>query len=57
MAVSLAQEKKVVESSQSSPTSIIEVDEIAASGQITEARAIYDESGSEIDQVLLAAGF
>ena len=56
MALSYAQ-NKVVESSPPTTTSEIEVDEIVAQGSISEARAIYDESGSEIDQVLLAAGF
>ena len=35
----------------------IEVDDLIAIGSISEARAIYDEAGSEIDQVLLAVGF
>ena len=57
LAVTNAQQGKIVEASNPIPISEIEVDDLIAMGSISEARAIYDEAGSEIDQVLLAVGF
>ena len=57
MAITQAQDKKVGDKGEAVPLPNAVSSGVTAQGAISEARAIYEEDGGEIDQILLAVSW